>query len=113
MQIELRPIGADEYTAFMQANFAAFGEHPSDDAMTRERLMLEFDRTVAAYDGGRIVGTSGNITMDLMLPGGARLPTAGVSWVSVLPTHRRHGILRQMMQALLEDARSHGEPVAA
>lgn len=113
MQIELRPITADEYAAFMQANFMAFGVHPSDDAMARERLMLELDRTVAAYDGGRIVGTAGNITMDLTLPGGARLPTAGVSWVSVLPTHRRHGILRQMMQALLEDARSHDEPVAA
>jgi predicted acetyltransferase len=113
MQIELRPITPDEYTAFMQANFAAFGEHLSEDLLARERLMLEFDRSVAAYDGGRIVGTAGNITMDLTLPGGARLPMAGVSWVSVLPTHRRHGILRQMMQALLEDARSHGEPLAA
>jgi predicted acetyltransferase len=113
MQIELRPITADEYTAFMQANFMAFGVHPSDDALARERLMIEFDRTVAAFDGRSIVGTAGNITMELTLPGGAHLPTAGVSWVSVLPTHRRQGILRQMMQALLEDARSRGEPTAA
>ncbi|HEV8191448.1 MAG TPA: GNAT family N-acetyltransferase [Ktedonobacterales bacterium] len=113
MQIELSPITPDEYTAFMQANFAAFGEHPSDDALSRERLMIEFERTVAAYDGGRIVGTAGNMSMELTLPGGAHLPTAGLSWVSVLPTHRRQGILRQMMQALLEDARNHGEPIAA
>lgn len=113
MRIDLRPITPDEYTAFMQANFTAFGGHASEDALARERLMLEFDRTVAAFDGERIVGTAGNITMELTLPGGARLPTAGVSWVSVLPTHRRHGILRQMMRALLDDARAHGEPVAA
>jgi predicted acetyltransferase len=113
MQIELRPITPDEYTAFMQANFTAFGVHATEDALARERPMVELDRTVAAFEDGRVVGTAGNITMELTLPGGARQPTAGVSWVAVLPTHRRHGILRQMLHALLEDARRHGEPVAA
>ena len=39
------------------------------------------------------------------------LPTAGVSWISVLPTHRRRGILRSMMDWLLLDACEHEEPV--
>jgi len=37
------------------------------------------------------------------------VPVAGVSWIAVLPTHRRQGILRSMMDRLLEDARRHEE----
>jgi predicted acetyltransferase len=45
---------------------------------------------------------------------GAVLPVAGVSYVSVLPTHRRRGILRSMMRRQLTDIAARGEePVAA
>jgi predicted acetyltransferase len=43
------------------------------------------------------------------MPGGALLPVAAVSWVAVIPTHRRQGILNQMISALHEDARARGE----
>ena len=46
------------------------------------------------------------------MPGGALLPAAAVSWVSVLPTHRRRGVLTQMMAAMHDDARERGEPAA-
>ena len=35
-----------------------------------------------------------------------------MSAVTVLPTHRRRGLLRSMMSRLLDDAVAHGEPVA-
>jgi predicted acetyltransferase len=35
-----------------------------------------------------------------------------VSWVAVLATHRRRGVLTGMIEALHHDARDHGEPVA-
>ena len=35
-----------------------------------------------------------------------------MSWVSVAPTHRRRGILTQMINALHDDARARDEPVA-
>ena len=41
------------------------------------------------------------------------LPTAGVTIVGVLPTHRRRGILRSMMRAQLDDVHERGEPLAA
>jgi predicted acetyltransferase len=45
---------------------------------------------------------------------GAVLPVAGVSYVSVLPTHRRRGILRSLMRRQLTDIAARGEePVAA
>jgi predicted acetyltransferase len=45
---------------------------------------------------------------------GAVLPVAGVSYVSVLPSHRRRGILRSMMRRQLSDLAAAGrEPIAA
>jgi predicted acetyltransferase len=46
------------------------------------------------------------------VPGGA-LPCAGVTVVGVYPTHRRRGVLRQMMDAQLRDVHERGEPLAA
>lgn len=59
-----------------------------------------------------MVAGSRNYSLELTLPGGPVLPAAGVSWVSVLPTHRRQGLLRLMMSLLLDDAVDRGEPVA-
>ena len=49
---------------------------------------------------------------DLTIPGG-ELPCAGVTWVGVMPTHRRRGILRDLMRRELEDVHGWGEPIAA
>jgi predicted acetyltransferase len=67
----------------------------------------------AAFDDGAIVGGAGAFTFRMTVPGGAPVPTAGVTVVGVLPTHRRRGILRAMMRAQLDDVHSRGEPVAA
>ena len=52
------------------------------------------------------------VPFDLTVPGG-ELPTAGVTVVGVLPTHRRRGVLRSLMRAQLDDAHERGEPLAA
>jgi predicted acetyltransferase len=41
------------------------------------------------------------------------VPCAGVTVVGVLPSHRRRGLLRRMMDAQLRDVRERGEPIAA
>jgi predicted acetyltransferase len=40
------------------------------------------------------------------------LPAAGVTWVSVLPSHRRRGVLSSLMRQQLADVRDRGEPLA-
>jgi predicted acetyltransferase len=47
----------------------------------------------------------------LTVPGG-EVGAAGITAVGVLPSHRRRGILRQMMTWLFAQARERGEPVA-
>jgi predicted acetyltransferase len=90
-----------------------FGEESSpEDVIEHERRYFEFDRSLAAFDGGDLVATAGAFTFDLTLPGLATVPAAGVTWVTVLPTHRRRGILRQMMARQLDDVAERGEPIA-
>jgi predicted acetyltransferase len=40
------------------------------------------------------------------------VPAAGVTWVGVLPTHRRRGILTELMRRQLDDVHERGEPLA-
>ena len=55
---------------------------------------------------------AGAFEFDMTIPGGP-VPTAGVTVVGVLPTHRRRGIVRELMAAQLKDAHARGEPIAA
>ncbi len=69
-------------------------------------------RAFAAYEGASLVGTAGAWPFEMVVPGGARIPTAGVTAVGVLPTHTRRGILTSLMRAQLTDAAELGQPVA-
>lgn len=76
------------------------------------RMALRPDRTQGAFDGGRCVGTFRSIPLDVTVPGGATLPAAGASGVTVTATHRRQGLLSRMMANDLAAAREREEPVA-
>lgn len=112
MNFTLRPIEPDEFVRFSRAAARAFGEHPKDDEIEEERRLLEFDRSLAAFDGDSIVGTGGILSFELTVPGQIQVPAAGVSWISVLPTHRRRGILTAIMRKQFIDIRERNEPVA-
>jgi predicted acetyltransferase len=64
-----------------------------------------------AQDGDAIVGGAGSFPLDLTVPGG-QARAAGVTVVGVLPTHRRRGILRDLMRAQLDGVHERGEPLA-
>ena len=112
MTIEIRPPKAEELRAAMEAAETAFGSGVTDEHWERERKVMPPERALAAYDGGRPVGLAAAYAFDLSIPGG-ELPCAGVTWVGVMPTHRRRGILRDFMRSQLEDVHRWGEPVAA
>jgi predicted acetyltransferase len=107
----LRPIFAEEYPAFTAVNGEAFLDPWPPEAAEVERGVLEFDRTIAAFDGAAIVGTATSYSFDLTLPG-ASARAAGISLVSVLPSYRRRGILTAMMRHQLSDALDRGEAIA-
>lgn len=113
LQPTIRPIEPKEFDAFNRVLQHAFGDSPNDEVAEHEREMLEFDRTLAAFDGDELVATAGIYSFEMTVPGQA-VPTAGVTWVSVLPTHRRRGLLTQLMRRQLDDVHEAGrEPLAA
>jgi predicted acetyltransferase len=110
----LRPITPGEFEAYCEVPLEAFNDadRPSAEAIEQERVVFEFDRSIAAFDGGVIVGTTAAYSFQLTVPGGV-VSAAGVTFVGVLPSHRRRGILSAMMRHQLADIAARGEPVAA
>ena len=111
MPIEIRPLEPDNLGPLLLADQRGFSHRGAPDDASPAWTTAELDRTRIAYEGGEIVGVSRAYSFELTLPGGAFLPAAAVSWVSVLPTHRRRGVLTQMIAALHEDARERDEAV--
>jgi predicted acetyltransferase len=97
---------------FVRVGRVAFGAEPLGPETPLGFARSELDRTRAAFVGDEIVGTGRNYSLALTLPGGAIVPAAGVSWIAVLPTHRRRGVLTGLMAALRDDARAHGEALS-
>ena len=113
MPIELRPITEDEHPQFHTAEGAAFGHVAmSGDQLAEDRTVFEYDRTIAAFDGEDMVATACAFSFRMTVPGGAEVPVAGVSSVTVAATHRRQGLLRRMMQLQLDDVAARGESIA-
>ncbi len=113
MPIEIRPARDDELRAYIDALSTAFLERPDIDKITDEvRPLWDLQRTWGAFEDGRPCGTFRSWATELTVPGGAMLPGAAIAAVTVLPTHRRRGILRRMAAAEHAAARERGEAVA-
>ncbi len=109
----IRAIGPAEFPAFCAVPGQAFNSsYPPAGAMQLDLVTFEFDRSAAAFDGDQIVGTSCAFTFQLSVPGG-QAACGGVSFVAVLPTYRRRGIMSGMLRHLLADIADRGEPLAA
>ncbi|HEX6507620.1 MAG TPA: GNAT family N-acetyltransferase [Chloroflexota bacterium] len=112
MSYEIRAVTDDEFAQYIRVIGTVFGGAPPDEEIEAFRKRVEMDRTIAVFDGDQIVGTAGAISFQLTVPGLQTLPAAGVTAVTVLPTHRRQGLLRAMMEHQLKDVKERGEPLA-
>lgn len=115
----IRPVTDDEFSAFRAVDEHAFHSGPRREAALRPlRRTFEAERTLAAFDSALPqtagpVGVAGAYSFRMGVPGGL-VPTAGVTFVGVLPTYRRRGILRSLMLRQLADIAAAGrEPIAA
>lgn len=114
MGLEVRGITAAETERFIATMSTPFAFDIDDDPGMVERfsVLFEPDRARCAFDGADMVGTLGSFSLDMTVPGG-HVPCAGTTMVTVLPTHRRRGVLRAMIAAHFEEARLRHEPIAA
>lgn len=103
----------DDILAYRDCMMTTFGADVADDpdGVERMRALIEPGRAWAAFDGGQVVATAASFAHQLALPG-AVVPMAGLTMVTVRPTHRRRGLLRQLMAQHLADARARGEAIS-
>jgi predicted acetyltransferase len=109
--IEIRTPATDEVRRFLDTGAKAFSEELRAEDAERDERVLDRERMFAAYDGETMVGTAADFGLMLTVPG-SELPAAGVTLVGVLPTHRRRGILNQLMRAELDAIVARNEPLA-
>ena len=112
MDLEMRAIAPEEVGAYITTIMTGIARDPTEEFLCRIKPMIEFDRTLAVFDKGEIVGTTGAIPFEMTVPGGS-LPIAGVTECVVLPTHRRRGIFTRLMERQLRDIHERGEALAA
>ena len=120
MDAVVRKISQAEVGDWLRSVRVPFLEAETDETaadIERKSPRIEYSRAWAVEDRGRFVGNCGVRTMDLTLPAAPGQacpvrPMGGVTAVGVHPTHRRRGLLAQMMEIMLDDCRARREPVA-
>src|SRR5580704_5417724 len=80
-----------------------FGEYFLGDA--------DLERTWGAFDGDRVVGTLRSFATPFTAPGPAEVEVAALTNVTVAPTHRRRGLLTEMITAELRATADREEPL--
>ncbi|HEX6700980.1 MAG TPA: GNAT family N-acetyltransferase [Gaiellaceae bacterium] len=111
MTVEVRPCRPEEVVHGLGPIFHFFGEAPSEQSVDNLSTLLTPERLFAAFEDGAAVGGAGSFPFELTVPGG-RVRAGGITVVGVLPSHRRRGVLRELMRAQLDDLHERGEPVA-
>jgi predicted acetyltransferase len=111
MSIEVRRGRREDVLGALRPVFHYFGREPTEESASRVLRVLSPDRIHAAWEDAQIVGGASAFEFQLTIPG-AIVPAAGITVVGVLPTHRRRGVLTQLMRAQLDDIHERGEPMA-
>jgi len=111
--MDIRPVTEHERRVVNDTLRTALLSGPiNDDDFEKGAASWADSDTLAAWRGDRCVGTVAAFRFDSTVPGGTRVPTAGVTRVGVLPTHTRRGVLTRLMHRLLVESRERGNLLA-
>ncbi len=109
----LADLTSEDFDAFHEAAQRGFQEEMPAEAVEFDRGLFEPDRFYGHRVGDRWVSTFGAYARHVTVPGGAALPVAAVTAVTVQGPYRRRGLLTEMMTRQFADARRRGDPLAA
>jgi predicted acetyltransferase len=103
---------ADRVEEYFATVLRGFHEDYNPELWPPHQATFEPERNFGFTVDGRWVSTCGAYTLQMTVPGGT-VPVAAVTLVTVHPSYRRRGLLRQMMTHQLEGIAARGvEPVA-
>ncbi|MEV7125251.1 GNAT family N-acetyltransferase [Streptomyces sp. NPDC093260] len=113
-RIDVRPITETEIPDWIRALNTGFLRSPAvaETEIADRSSYLVPARTLGAFDDGRCVATFRSFAQQLTVVGGATVPTAAVTSVTVTATHRRRGLLTRMMGQDLAAAKERGDVAA-
>ncbi len=110
---DIRPVAVDERRAATDTLRAALLSGPvNDERFAESHASWDDSDALAAWQGDVCAGNVAAFRFDSTVPGGAKVATAGVTRVGVLPTHTRQGVLTQLMHRLLVESRDRGNILA-
>ncbi|MFD7163979.1 GNAT family N-acetyltransferase [Streptomyces violascens] len=109
--LDVRHITDDDIPQWTRTWNAGYLRPTAAGDCDRMRETLAGDRVIGAFDRDLCVGTYRSSAQELTVPGGAFLPAAAISKVSVAGTHRRRGLLGQMVDKDLRDAVERDVPI--
>jgi predicted acetyltransferase len=113
--IDVRAIRDEELSDYLRCLGIAFHFNAEVTESRLEFARTHYDdlsRRFGAFVAGSLSGTAGSFAAQLTVPGERTVPCAAVTQVTVLPTHRRRGLLAAMMKPQLQDAIDRGELAA-
>lgn len=115
MSLEVRAAREEDVPGWLLAMSTAFLQPPVScpEEIAHHRAEWDPARTQGAFDDGRCVATFRSFAQELTVVGGARVPSDAVTNVTVLPTHRRRGLLSRMMERDLRAAKERGDVVSS
>ena len=112
MTIEVRLVDDAEHKAWLEQLWRAFFNHAADGMSDYYLSCSEPGRTRGAFDGATVVGTLRSFGTDLTVPGPSTVRASALTAVSVASSHRRQGVLTEMITGDLRDSKARGEPVS-
>ncbi|GAA2580996.1 GNAT family N-acetyltransferase [Actinomadura fulvescens] len=110
--LEIRTVPESELDQMLDLAEVVFHFRTEDDQRDRNLWIPRRSERIGAYDGNTLVGQLGALPMRLAVPG-AFPECSAITFVGVLPTHRRRGVLTAMIERMHADAVEARRPVAA
>ncbi len=111
MSGDVRTLNEGDVAGWVQCMRTGFLADAVAGEVEYRRKTMDLDRSWGGFDGDRVVGTLRSFATALTVPGPAEVAASALTNVTVLPTHRRRGILTQMVTGDLRDSADRGESV--
>ncbi len=113
-EYDIRPVAVEERRTAVDAfRVALLSGATNDETFAAGQASWDDSDALAAWENDACVGVVAAFRFDSTIPGGACVPTAGVTRVGVLPTHTRRGLLTQLMHRLLRESHERGNVLAS
>jgi len=109
--VTVRTVEASEIDDWIRCMATGFLSHPAEGEGEYRLGDMDLGRTWGAFDATAVVGTLRSFATPLTVPGPSEVRAAALTNVTVAPTHRRRGLLTQMITRDLRASAERGEPV--